>query len=60
VQVGDIVRLMSDGATGIIIEYEPNQETLLDSMFPYHIHFFDEIVSDWFGSSCLEVISAAG
>ena len=56
-KTGDLVRHTGDGAIGIVIEYIPDQETFLDSMFPYHIHFFDEVDSDWFGSACLEVLS---
>jgi len=56
-KVGDLVRHTGDGSVGMVIGYEPNQETLVDSMFPYHVHFIDEVVSDWFGSTCMEVIS---
>jgi len=56
-KVGDLVRHTGDGSLGIVIGYEPNQETHIDSMFPYHIHFIDEGGRDWFGSTCMEVIS---
>ncbi len=57
-KVGDIVRLTNDDVAGIIIEYAPNQKTLIDSMFPYHIHLL-EGDSDWFGAACLELVSSS-
>ena len=54
-KVGDLVRDIRTSILGIIIEVN-DSKVPLDLMFPYHVHFIDGEV-DWFGSTCLVLIS---
>ena len=56
-QVGDLVRLISENELGIIINIATDEtDDPLDMMFPYNIHFVN-YNDDWFGIKSLELIS---
>jgi hypothetical protein len=44
---------------GMVIEVDPLDPLThpIDSMFPYHIVFFDTLPDDWYRAQDLEVIS---
>ena len=56
-KVGDLVRLQSSNTVGVVIKVAPQVQDDLNDLFPYLIHFFDGLPTDFFGSRHLEVIS---
>ena len=56
-KVGDLVRLTSRTTVGVIVKVVPQIQDDLDDLFPYLIHFFDGMPTDFFGARHLEVIS---
>jgi len=62
VQVGDLVLAhihTDEKIMGMVIEVDPLDPLThpIDSMFPYHIAFFDTLPDDWYRAQDLEVIS---
>jgi|TARA_R110000824_G_scaffold84392_2_gene210553 hypothetical protein len=56
-QVGDLVRLVSENELGIITSVVTDiTDDPLDMMFPFHVLFAD-LGDDWFPESSLELIS---
>ena len=56
-KVGDLVRLQSSNTVGVVIKVAPQVQDDLNDLFPYLIHFFDGMPTDFFGARHLEVIS---
>ena len=60
-QIGDLVLAhihTDEKIMGMVIEVNSHPLTHpIDSMFPYHIVFFDTLPDDWYRAQDLEVIS---
>ena len=61
-QVGDLVLAhihTDEKILGVVTEVSNPRDLIhpIDSMFPYHIVFFDTLPDDWYRAQDLEVIS---
>ena len=57
-QIGDLVRLISENELGIIINIITDEtDNPIDMMFPYNVHFVKLPNDDWFGIKSLELVS---
>ena len=56
-QVGDLVRLISTTAIGVVVKIVPQIQNDLDDLFPYLVYFFDGMPMDFHEEEHLELIS---